>query len=50
MVSSDGKQMLRSLPAVDELLHQKAISDAVESHPRILVVRDNWNLRMKFGS
>ena len=39
MVSSDGKQMLRSLPAVDELLHQKAISDAVESHPRILVVR-----------
>jgi len=31
--------MLRSLPAVDELLHQEAISDAVETHPRTLVVR-----------
>ncbi|MEJ2366297.1 MAG: L-seryl-tRNA(Sec) selenium transferase [Deltaproteobacteria bacterium] len=39
MVSSNGKQMLRSLPAVDELLQQKAISDAVEIHPRLLVVR-----------
>jgi L-seryl-tRNA(Ser) seleniumtransferase len=39
MVSSGGKKMLRSLPAVDELLQQKAISDAVEIHPRTLVVR-----------
>lgn len=39
MVSSSNKEMLRSLPAVDELLHQEAISDAVETHPRTLVVR-----------
>ena len=39
MVSSDNKEMLRSLPAVDELLHQEAISDAAETHPRTLVVR-----------
>ena len=39
MKDSGGKEMLRSLPAVDELLQQKAISDAVEIHPRILVVR-----------
>jgi len=31
--------MLRYLPAVDELLRQKAISDAVETYPRTLVVR-----------
>ena len=39
MKDSGSKEMLRSLPAVDELLHKKAISDAVEIHPRILVVR-----------
>ncbi|MBT8406612.1 MAG: L-seryl-tRNA(Sec) selenium transferase, partial [Deltaproteobacteria bacterium] len=31
--------MLRSLPAVDELLRQEAISEAVETYPRTLVVR-----------
>jgi len=31
--------MLRYLPAVDELLRQKVISDAVETYPRTLVVR-----------
>jgi L-seryl-tRNA(Ser) seleniumtransferase len=31
--------MLRYLPAVDELLRQKAISDAVETYPRTLVLR-----------
>jgi L-seryl-tRNA(Ser) seleniumtransferase len=39
MKDSLGKEMLRSLPAVDELLHQKAISDALETQPRTLVVR-----------
>ena len=39
MENSGSKEMLRSLPAVDELLHQKSISDAVETHPRNLVVR-----------
>jgi len=39
MKNSGSKDMLRSLPAVDELLHQKSISDAVETHPRTLVVR-----------
>lgn len=31
--------MLRSLPAVDELLRQESISEAVETYPRTLVVR-----------
>ncbi len=39
MVSSGSKEMLRYLPAVDELLRQKAISDAVETYPRTLVLR-----------
>jgi L-seryl-tRNA(Ser) seleniumtransferase len=39
MVSSGSKEMLRSLPAVDELLRQEAMSDAVETYPRTLVVR-----------
>jgi L-seryl-tRNA(Ser) seleniumtransferase len=38
-VGSDSKEMLRSLPAVDELLRQEAISEAVETYPRTLVVR-----------
>jgi L-seryl-tRNA(Ser) seleniumtransferase len=38
-VGSDSKEMLRSLPAVDELLRQEAISEAVETYPRMLVVR-----------
>jgi L-seryl-tRNA(Ser) seleniumtransferase len=38
-VGSDNKEMLRSLPAVDELLRQEAISEAVETYPRTLVVR-----------
>jgi L-seryl-tRNA(Ser) seleniumtransferase len=39
MVGSGSKEMLRSLPAVDELLRQEAISEAVETYPRTLVVR-----------
>jgi L-seryl-tRNA(Ser) seleniumtransferase len=39
MVSSSSKEMLRSLPAVDELLRQEAIGKAVENYPRTLVVR-----------
>jgi L-seryl-tRNA(Ser) seleniumtransferase len=39
MQDSDNKEMLRSLPAVDELLRQEAISEAVEIYPRTLVVR-----------
>jgi L-seryl-tRNA(Ser) seleniumtransferase len=39
MVGSGSKDMLRSLPAVDELLRQEAISEAVETYPRTLVVR-----------
>ncbi len=39
MVGTTSKEMLRSLPAVDELLRQEAISDAVETYPRSLVVR-----------
>ena len=39
MVGSDSKEMLRSLPAVDEVLRQEAISEAVETYPRTLVVR-----------
>jgi L-seryl-tRNA(Ser) seleniumtransferase len=39
MVSSGSQEMLRSLPAVDELLRQEAMSDAVETYPRTLVVR-----------
>jgi L-seryl-tRNA(Ser) seleniumtransferase len=39
VVISDSKEMLRSLPAVDELLRQEAISDAAETYPRTLVVR-----------
>lgn len=39
MVSSGSKEMLRSLPAVDELLRQEAMSDAVQTYPRTLVVR-----------
>ena len=31
--------MLRSLPAVDELLRQETISQAAQSHPRALIVR-----------
>jgi L-seryl-tRNA(Ser) seleniumtransferase len=47
-VGSDNKEMLRSLPAVDELLRQEAISEAVETYPRTLVVRAvrnvlDWN-------
>lgn len=38
-MGSDNKEMLRSLPAVDELLRQEAISEAVETYPRTLVVR-----------
>ncbi|MCG6916665.1 MAG: L-seryl-tRNA(Sec) selenium transferase [Deltaproteobacteria bacterium] len=39
MVSSGSKEMLRSLPAVDELLRQEALIDAVQTYPRTLVVR-----------
>ena len=39
MVGSGSKEILRSLPAVDELLRQESISEAVETHPRTLVVR-----------
>lgn len=39
MVSSDSKEILRSLPAVDELLRHEAISEATETYPRTLVVR-----------
>ena len=39
MVGSGSQEMLRSLPAVDELLRQEAISEAIETYPRILVVR-----------
>lgn len=39
MQDSDNKEMLRSLPAVDELLRQESISEAVETYPRTLVVR-----------
>ncbi len=39
MQDSDSKEMLRSLPAVDELLRQESISEAVETYPRTLVVR-----------
>ncbi len=39
MVSSDSKEILRSLPAVDELLRHEAISEAAEAYPRTLVVR-----------
>src|SRR5210317_924345 len=39
MQDSDNKEMLRSLPAVDELLRQEVISEAVETYPRTLVVR-----------
>jgi L-seryl-tRNA(Ser) seleniumtransferase len=39
MVSSGSKEMLRSLPAVDELLRQEPLSDAVQTYPRTLVVR-----------
>lgn len=39
MVSSGSKEMLRSLPAVDEVLRQEAMSDAVQTYPRTLVVR-----------
>ena len=39
MVSSGSKEMLRSLPAVDELLRQESLSDAVQTYPRTLVVR-----------
>ena len=47
-MGSDNKEMLRSLPAVDELLRQEAISEAVETYPRTLVVRAvrnvlDWN-------
>ena len=38
-MGSDNKEMLRSLPAVDELLRQEAIGEAVEIYPRTLVVR-----------
>jgi L-seryl-tRNA(Ser) seleniumtransferase len=39
MVGSGSKEMLRSLPAVDELLRQEAITEAVQTYPRTLVVR-----------
>ena len=39
MTSSESKEMLRSLPAVDELLRQETISQAVKTYPRNLVVR-----------
>ncbi|MCG6980772.1 MAG: L-seryl-tRNA(Sec) selenium transferase [Deltaproteobacteria bacterium] len=39
MKDSGRQERLRSLPAVDELLQEKAISDAVDTHPRTLVVR-----------
>jgi len=39
MQDSGSKEILRSLPAVDELLRQEAISQAVETYPRNLVVR-----------
>ena len=39
MVSSGSKEMLRSLPAVDELLRQETLNDAVQTYPRTLVVR-----------
>jgi L-seryl-tRNA(Ser) seleniumtransferase len=38
MESSKRKEMLRSLPAVDELLRQEAVQDAAESYPRTVVV------------
>jgi L-seryl-tRNA(Ser) seleniumtransferase len=38
MANSKVKEMLRSLPAVDELLRQKTIKEAAEDHPRTLVV------------
>jgi L-seryl-tRNA(Ser) seleniumtransferase len=39
MGKSSGKEMLRSLPAVDEILREEAIKGAVETYPRALVVR-----------
>ena len=39
MQDSGTKEILRSLPAVDELLRQEVISQAVETYPRSLVVR-----------
>lgn len=33
------QDMLRSLPAVDELLRQEAVREAMANHPRILVLR-----------
>ncbi len=39
MVTSDSKEILRSLPAVDELLRHESISEAAETYPRTLVVR-----------
>jgi L-seryl-tRNA(Ser) seleniumtransferase len=38
MANSKVKEMLRSLPAVDELLRQKTIKEAAEDYPRTLVV------------
>ncbi len=44
MESSKGKEMLRSLPAVDELLRQEAVQEAAETYPRTLVVRATRNV------
>ena len=38
MANSKSKEMLRSLPAVDELLRQETIQEAAENYPRTLVV------------
>jgi L-seryl-tRNA(Ser) seleniumtransferase len=44
MESSKGKEMLRLLPAVDELLRQEGVQEAAENYPRTLVVRATRNV------
>jgi L-seryl-tRNA(Ser) seleniumtransferase len=44
MVDKRNKEALRSLPAVDELLREKAISEASETYARTLVVRAVRNI------
>ena len=39
MGDSSSKEVLRSLPAVDELLRQGVVAEALETYPRSLVVR-----------
>ncbi|MGD8371341.1 MAG: L-seryl-tRNA(Sec) selenium transferase, partial [Syntrophobacterales bacterium] len=44
MEDSVSKETLRSLPAVDEILREEAIKEAVETYPRTLVVRAVRNI------